>query len=326
MNSSAVTAIHMEINLDGVLDGGEVLQVGNSMGLHLPRYRIIIVPIRTMMVDPHYCKGGECSEGSVNNVGSVDNASVVSDVGTADAVFAAMHDAISSRIPSRPPCFITKIPHELLLMIIKYARCCKEKDLRTLKGLTYSCTTLMHAMRAYRTEIIEYYTYNSFAASHGEITYTTMFCGMKHSINDEPSSSSVGGTTKAWHRFGKLHRTTGPAYISKTYEAWYRYGEKHRDDGGPAIIEDGRQHWIQNDVYFRDNDLPTFITRGGTMKYGYGRYNTLHRDGDKPAVIRVYGTQEWYKHGKRHRGEGKPAIVYTDGQPPRYWVEGVKVG
>jgi hypothetical protein len=35
----------------------------------------------------------------------------------------------------------------------------------------------------------------------------------------------------------------------------------------------------------------------------------MHRDNDKPAVIRFDGTKEWLKNGKRHRDNDKPAIL-----------------
>jgi hypothetical protein len=54
---------------------------------------------------------------------------------------------------------------------------------------------------------------------------------------------------------------------------------------------------------------------------GEGR---LHRDG-APARVYVNGTEEWYRHGKRHRDPDEgPAASYPDGR--RIWfVDGVKV-
>jgi hypothetical protein len=52
-----------------------------------------------------------------------------------------------------------------------------------------------------------------------------------------------------------------------------------------------------------------------TEFYKNGR---LHRDGDKPAIIRVDGTQHWFKDGKRHRGGDNPAVIWADGRKEWY--------
>lgn len=43
---------------------------------------------------------------------------------------------------------------------------------------------------------------------------------------------------------GNLHRVDGPAYIAGGFKSWWRYGKRHRSDG-PAIenITDGRYEW-----------------------------------------------------------------------------------
>lgn len=66
---------------------------------------------------------------------------------------------------------------------------------------------------------------------------------------------------------GKLHRTTGPAYISRTYETeiWYQNGEKHRD-GGPAYIQRNNMVWFKHGQLHR-LDGPAVIDGAGPKQY-----------------------------------------------------------
>ena len=66
---------------------------------------------------------------------------------------------------------------------------------------------------------------------------------------------------------GLLHRTYGPAYISRTFEieAWFKEGKRHRI-GGPAYIH---RH---NMVWFKEGKLhnlegPAVVERGGPKQY-----------------------------------------------------------
>src|SRR3989344_2097281 len=43
-----------------------------------------------------------------------------------------------------------------------------------------------------------------------------------------------------------------------------------------------------------------------------------HRENDKPAVVWSDGTQEWYKNGQLHRENDKPATVWSDGTQEWY--------
>lgn len=46
----------------------------------------------------------------------------------------------------------------------------------------------------------------------------------------------------------------------------------------------------------------------------------FHRDGDLPAHTHTdFGLKAWWKHGKRHREEDKPAEIYTAGSGSAYW-------
>jgi hypothetical protein len=48
------------------------------------------------------------------------------------------------------------------------------------------------------------------------------------------------------------------------------------------------------------------------------KHGKLHRDNDKPAMMWVDGRQEWYQHNKRHRDNDKPAVIWADGSQAWY--------
>lgn len=60
------------------------------------------------------------------------------------------------------------------------------------------------------------------------------------------------------------------------------------------------------------------MSRDGTLRYLKDRF--LHRDEDLPAVIWASGEVEYWVNGKRHRGNGKPAIVQRGRR--EWWVNG----
>ena len=59
-------------------------------------------------------------------------------------------------------------------------------------------------------------------------------------------------------------------------------------------------------------NIKRVIDKDGTEKW-YNEDGELHRDDDLPAVIKTYGTQEWYRNGKLHRDNDLPAIIKADG-------------
>ncbi len=251
-------------------------------------------------------------------------------------VFTAIHCKWVIREPGPSlPCYINKIPSELLLVIVKHARRGNTTDLKTLNGLTRSCTKIMSILRMYREQIIEYFTVPS--KLYYRRTHLTQFCGKPHSIGDQPSeivvfdvcSNNGNGlaqrTETRWHRFGRLHRGDDkPAVIDDNgSQEWYIHGKRHRDDDKPAYITKYSSDWYRNGKRWRANDLPTLVSTDGDKEWRLGY--VLHRAGDKPAVIRASGTQKWYKNGKKHRARGRPAVTYADGRPPEYWVKGVQI-
>jgi outer membrane lipoprotein-sorting protein len=52
-------------------------------------------------------------------------------------------------------------------------------------------------------------------------------------------------------------------------------------------------------------------TSGTMFWYKDGKY---HRENDKPAVIYSNGDMSWLKNDKYHRENDKPAIIYNDGR------------
>ena len=66
------------------------------------------------------------------------------------------------------------------------------------------------------------------------------------------------------------------------------------------------------------------LTEGEMSAYSDGtkhwfKNGKRHRDNDKPAAIYTNGTKCWYKNGKCHRDNDKPAIIRSDGT--KYWFK-----
>lgn len=107
-------------------------------------------------------------------------------------------------------------------------------------------------------------------------------------------------SSKLWFKNGKLHRTTGPAYISYDKygtifkKMWYFNGKLYRK-GAPATIF----YWdemIEKEIWYQ-NDL-------------------VHRN-DGPAVVdyRKNGLkvlEQWFEDGKQQRKDGPAWVRYCD--------------
>ena len=66
------------------------------------------------------------------------------------------------------------------------------------------------------------------------------------------------------------------------------------------------------------------LIEGETIVYSNGtkrwfKNGKQHRDNDRPAVIYSDGTKLWYKDGQRHRDNDNPAVIYSDGA--KYWFK-----
>ena len=68
----------------------------------------------------------------------------------------------------------------------------------------------------------------------------------------------------------------------------------------------------------RIGEIQCLIFGDKTEKWFKGK--VLHRT-DGPASIDVDGKQAWFKDGKKHRANNKPAVIYTSGTR-EWWVEG----
>lgn len=55
------------------------------------------------------------------------------------------------------------------------------------------------------------------------------------------------------------------------------------------------------------------VSPGGSLHW-INKAGSLHREGDKPALICASGTQCWFKNGAYHRDNNKPAIIWFYGR------------
>jgi len=90
---------------------------------------------------------------------------------------------------------------------------------------------------------------------------------------------------------------------------------------------------ITSDVFLPGFEKPwSNATHFTERVHAWMRYklvnNTLHSLNDKPAVECIHSdtsqcsffcSKEWYKHGKRHRENDLPALVYPGGHENWYW-------
>jgi len=82
----------------------------------------------------------------------------------------------------------------------------------------------------------------------------------------------TGSDIRYYNNDNKLHRTYGPAYISKNYnlEIWYLNGEVHRDyREGPAVSHKTIFQWYEHGLRHR-LDGPAVIEGAGPKQYWIG--------------------------------------------------------
>ena len=77
-------------------------------------------------------------------------------------------------------------------------------------------------------------------------------------------------------------------------------------------------------------DEPTAIGTDGIKEWYWDDRTTqwyrdgkLHRDEDKPAVVWADGSKVWYREGNLHRDGDEPAIVWANGAK-EWFRDGVK--
>jgi hypothetical protein len=81
-------------------------------------------------------------------------------------------------------------------------------------------------------------------------------------------------------------------------------------------LDTGDLFWHYNGILHRDNDKPAIIRGHGVKEWW--RHGKQHRDGDQPAIIYDTGDQYWYIDGHLHRENDKPAIVFANGNQAWY--------
>ena len=90
------------------------------------------------------------------------------------------------------------------------------------------------------------------------------------------------------------------------------YKSKNKYKEGIVSLKDGERHSY--------NDAPAYITARFTTENWY-KEGKLHRENDKPAVVNNEGDKSWYYEGKLHRENDKPAYVTWNGFKA-YWYHG----
>ena len=101
-------------------------------------------------------------------------------------------------------------------------------------------------------------------------------------------------------------------------------GKLHIEGDQPAsIFSNGTMEWYKNGTIHRSGDKPAIIevieVASLCKIMEWFKNGNHHRDGDKPATIWSDGTMEWWENGIRHRSGDKPSITYTDGK--MYWFK-----
>lgn len=137
------------------------------------------------------------------------------------------------------------------------------------------------------------------------------------------------------------------------YEYYFKHGEKHRDDDLPAVIHYGKNGKIRVKEYYKDgypnregkpfkieydsrgqlsstshysviDGEKVQVTRHNDGKYTHvyqewvdGKVGALHREGDKPAVIKYYAdgtvrSEFYYKNNVPYRENNGPTVVHYD--------------
>lgn len=132
-----------------------------------------------------------------------------------------------------------------------------------------------------------------------------------HRDGDEPAAVWFDGSTE-YIKNGNGRREDAPRFIRANGARWYG-----------TFYEDGS--WLKN----LNNSNPGYqITRfvdpnnhfNSAMEFRME--GVLHREEDKPAIIRDSGTKEWYCHGERHRVNGPAIRHHWDAEKDEYWLDG----
>lgn len=94
--------------------------------------------------------------------------------------------------------------------------------------------------------------------------------------------------------------STDPNDINKHHPFW-RYWITRTNICHKNCMVNGLLHSL-NDIPFRE-----------LVSESWYRHGKLHRDNDLPAMIFTDGSCEWYKDDKLHRDNDMPALIYSTG-------------
>jgi hypothetical protein len=159
--------------------------------------------------------------------------------------------------------------------------------------------------------------------------------GDLHGCYDKPAIVHSDGS-RAWLQDNKFNRANDlPARIIAREDI---HGSKLIDvllqEEAPDIMRCFRsnQHFVYTNIFSRyDMQLSTYTeyqqyldianaTVDAVTLYWY-RQNVIHRDNDRPAIVRYDNTQEWYTDGARHRLD-RPAVIWANGRR-EWWRSGM---
>lgn len=113
---------------------------------------------------------------------------------------------------------------------------------------------------------------------------------------------------EAWYNnTGYLHRTDGPALITRQCSSWYVNGKSLGSDISDApslVLKDGTKIWLKDELIHR-RDGPAVVSQHYKMWFLRGKRHRL----EGPAYIGDDGSELWFNDNKLHREYG-PAVVW----------------
>jgi antitoxin component YwqK of YwqJK toxin-antitoxin module len=140
--------------------------------------------------------------------------------------------------------------------------------------------------------------------------------GLLHRDGNLPAIIKANGS-KEYYQYGQLHRENGPAIENKNgHGEYYILGEKVQS----IFLTNGQLNNLQEPSVAYMNGSKGYFSNGKLFKImkingdiEYYKDGKLHRDDDKPAIVQnsQHGTRAWYQNGLLHRHNG-PARTFCD--------------
>ncbi len=113
---------------------------------------------------------------------------------------------------------------------------------------------------------------------------------------------------------GKIHRDYNPAIVDGKDYYWFLNGKLHNPNG-IAMYRERKFKYLDNPY-----------VEGTTVACVESRWfvdGQLHRNNDMPAIEKPTKCV-WYKHGKKHRSTGAPAVIGKNNGRMEWWIEGLR--